>query len=307
MSNIARDSKFKIKFNPAKSYGSYLFDDITKRHYLDFFGMYSSNPLGYNHAIFDLKEYTQKIYDYSKVKITNCEFLTEESEKFDKEFVEFCNFKHMFTNFHYCCTGSLAIEAAIKSALHYKSYRRLKVLTLNNSFHGANSFGIFVTDRLYPAAKKLTGYPENYSVKCNPDIEEIKQKLNRNDITCILIEPIRCSAGDIHLDREFFNDLRSLCDKFDVPLIFDEVQTGFCATGKIWYFEHLDIVPDIVVFGKKSQVSGIMIKKKFNKIFDSNNRTRLDVTFNSDVLDMIRCTHIIQAIKSGNLMNNTKK
>lgn len=303
-SNIARDSKFSIKFNPYKSKNSLLYDDNSQRYYLDLFGMYSSNTLGYNHSVFNDSNFVDMIVSYSKVKVTNCEFSCEESEKFDTEFAEFCDPDKHFSNFHYCCTGSLAVEAAIKTALHYKNYSKLKIITLNNSFHGANSLGIFVTDRIYPAAKKLSGYPEGFTYKVNSNIEEIEKLLQNKKITCVLIEPIRCSAGDIYLEKQFFKSIRNLCDRYNVPLIFDEVQTGFCSTGKTWYYQHLDIIPDIVIFGKKSQVSGIMVNKKLSKIFSKESRTRLDVTFNSDVVDMIRCRFIIKAIKEYNLIDN---
>jgi len=304
--NIASDSKFNICYNPEKSFGNYLYDDFTNESYLDFFGMYASSVLGHNHKAFSEKSYINGLINCSKIKVTNCEFKTKYSVLFDNNFTKFCNHNNYFTNFHYCCTGSLAVEAAIKTCLHYKNYDDLKVLSLKNSFHGANSFGVFVTDRKYPAAKKLSGLPSGYLLQSEANIKRIETLLDENNITCVLIEPIRCSAGDIYADKLFFKKLRELCTKNDVPLVFDEIQTGFCATGKVWYFEHLDIIPDIVIFGKKCQVSGMMTNKRLSRIFDKDNRTRLDVTFNGDVVDMHRCSQIIKVIKDKNLINNVR-
>ena len=80
-----------------------------------------------------------------------------------------------------------------------------------------------------------------------------------------------------HLDYEFMRGIRELCTELGVPLIFDEIQTGFCATGKTWFFEHIDIVPDIVIFGKKAQVCGIMVTEEFSSIFKSKYKM-LDTT-----------------------------
>ena len=306
MTNIACNTKYNIQFNQKKSRGSYLFDQKSKQYFLDFFGMYSSLALHYNHNIFKSDDYINDIVDNSHVKVTNCEFKTSASIDFDNKFTQFCNHKDVFTNFHYCNTGSLAVEAAIKSALHYKNYHDLCVVTLDNCFHGANSVGMFLTDKFFPANKKLNGYPDNYSIKSPPDIQSLRDIFSGNNPTCLLIEPIRCSAGDIYLQKDFFKEIRKLCDETNIPLIFDEIQTGFCTTGKKWYFEHLDIIPDIIIFGKKTQVSGIMCQEKFAKIFDKENRTRLDVTFNGDILDMIRSSYIIDAIVQEDLIRNAK-
>ena len=103
---------------------------------------------------------------------------------------------------------------------------------------------------------------------------------------------------------EFFGKIRELCDTYDVPLIFDEIQVGFGSTGKLWYFEHLDIVPDMVLFGKKTQVSGLMTVEKYNGIFDREHVDRLEVTWNSDTLDMIRSKYIIHAYEKYNILDN---
>ena len=304
--NIAKNSKFNIDINYRKSHGSYIFDNKTSREYLDFFGMYASLPLGYNHEIFQTEKYKKAILETSAFKVNNCEFVSEYSSKFDQDFTEYAS-RGKFKHFHYCCTGALAVEAAIKTSLQYKSFHPLKVLSYNNSFHGINSYSGFITSRFWPVTSKLDGLPDSFSLKIEPDLEATKKALENNDITCILVEPIQCSVGDIHLNKEFLNGLRELADDYDVPLIFDEIQIGFGGTGKLWFYEHLDIVPDIVVFGKKTQLSGIMAKEKFSDIFKKENITRLEVTWNSDVVDMVRCSYIIEAYKNFSILENVKK
>ena len=303
--NIAKNSKFNIKIDFDKSHDSFLYDKNTEREYLDFFGMYASLPLGYNHKIFQTEEFKNEILSTSTFKVNNCEFVSDETLEFDRLFSEYAgsgNYKH----FHYCCTGALAVEAAIKACLQYKNFHSPKIISFNNSFHGVNSYGGFVTSRFWPANLKLDGFPEILSCKLAASLKRVEEELMKSPTTCILVEPIQCSAGDIHLRKEFLVGLRALADSYDVPLVFDEIQIGFGATGKLWYYEHLDIEPDILIFGKKTQLSGIMVKDKHSQIFQKENITRLEVTWNSDVVDMVRCKHIIKAYKKYNILENVK-
>ena len=304
-SNIAKGSIFNIKIDFEKSNGSYVFDKNSNKSFLDFFGMYASLPLGYNHPSLTSDKFRDEIIRCSHIKVTNCEFISSETEEFDLEFSDYCG-RGIYSNFHYCSTGALAVEAAIKTCLHYKNYHTPNILSFKNSFHGVNSYGGFVTDRFFSSNKRLKGLPEMFSTKCNYDLKEVESHLANKDepVTCVLVEPIQCTAGDIHHDQRFFNGIRELCDKYDVPLIFDEIQIGFGATGTLWFFEHLEITPDIVIFGKKTQVSGLMATEKFSGIFDLKNIPRLEVTWNSDTLDMIRSKYIIRAFKELDVLNN---
>jgi len=306
--NIARSSKFNINIDFKKSQDSYLYDTNTNRKYLDFFGMYASLPLGYNHKIFSSKEFVEDYINASSFKVNNCEFTTNITLEFDKLFEEYAGGSE-FKHFHYTCTGALAVEAAIKTCIEYANKRRSKILppnivSFNNSFHGINSYGGFVTSRFPGADARLLGFPEIFSTKINCNLEEVEEKFKKDNVTCLLVEPIQCSAGDIYQDKDFFKSLRYLCDKYSVPLVFDEIQIGFGGTGKLWFYENVEIVPDIVIFGKKTQLSGIMTKDHLGQIFSPEKSIRLEVTWDADVSDMIRCKYIIDAYKKYNILDN---
>ena len=303
MRNVARNSKFDIRIDFDKSHDSYLFDKNTNKKYLDFFGMYASLPLGYSHEVFQSQEYKEEILRLSNYKINNCEFVSDETLEFDKLFSRYAG-AGAYKHFHYCCTGALAIEAAIKTCMEYKKHNKPKIISFHNSFHGINSYGGFVTSRFHPASEKLEGFPEPYSIKLEADLELLYEKLMTEQITCILIEPIQCSAGDIHHSKTFFVGVQSLGRIFDVPVIYDEIQIGFGGTGQLWYYQNINTSPDIVVFGKKTQLSGIMVKKKFCDIFSKNKCTKLEVTWDSDILDMVRCKYIIRAYEKYDILSN---
>jgi len=301
--SLARSTKFGINVDFGKSHGLYLYDKNTHRELLDFFGMYASLPLGYNHPIFKTPEFVDEYLRASSLKINNCEFVSDETLEFDRMFTEYAGVG-IFKNIHYSCTGALAVEAAIKTCIQYKDFHEPKILSFHNSFHGINSYGGFITSRFPGADKRLNGFPENFSMKIAPDLQKVEESLRNNDITCLLVEPIQCSAGDIHYDKMFFKELRRLCDKYDVPLVFDEIQIGFGGTGKLWFFQHIDVTPDIVIFGKKTQLSGIMVKDEFSQIFSRESSVRLEVTWDGDISDMIRCKYVIKAYNEYDILNN---
>jgi len=270
--------------------------------------MYASLPLGYNHEIFNSLKFRNEYLNFSSVKINNCEFVSDETIEFDRMFTEYAG-QGIYKNIHYTCTGALAIEAAIKTCIIHKNGipKTPMILTFHNSFHGINSYGGFITSRFPGANERLKEFPEIFSKKINANLEEVEEHFKNNDYTCLLVEPIQCSAGDIYHDKIFFKSLRKLCDEYNVPLVFDEIQIGFGTTGNLWYFQGLEIIPDIVVFGKKTQVSGIMVKNELSRIFNRELSGKLEVTWDGDVSDMIRCKYIIRAYERDEILKNVQK
>lgn len=318
-----RSSIFNKKIDFSKSYGSYLYDKNTKNKYLDFFGQYSTLAIGYNHRIFKSEKYLNEIKNIAHQKITNCEIFSDESSQFDKLFKEFTSVG-IFSHYHYSCTGALAIEAAIKTAMDYKGSDKKRIISFKKSFHGINGYGGIFTDRFGPVKQRLENFPGSYWDQIdNPVIRykngekivnetlvenvlrQVEKIINQEKNVCaILVEPIQCTYGDYYFPISFFQGIRNLSSEYDIPLIFDEIQVGFGGTGKLWYFQHLPVEPDILVFGKKAQLSGIAVKEKFNKIFKKS--IRLEVTWDADIVDMIRCKYIINAYREFDVLNNVK-
>jgi len=299
-------SVFNIKIDFEKSKGSYVFDKNTDKYYLDFMGMYSSLPLGYNHSVFD-ESFDAEIKRVSKLKIVNCEMLSDEYESFYNHFKNF-TFKEGYSNYAFTCTGALANEAAVKTAMWHKGTNsKGYVLSIKNSFHGINSVGNILTTRFQGVDARQGNLP---GMHVWPQVDSIEKAIkyirrpwrNISRIHGVIIEPIQSTYGDNYLPQQQLLQLRELCTEKNIPLIFDEVQTGFGVTGKTWYCDHLGIEPDIITFGKKSQVSGIMVRDTCNTIFEMPKR--LSVTFDGDLLDMIRCKYVIKAIQKNDLLVN---
>ena len=175
-------------------------------------------------------------------------------------------------------------------------------MSFDKSFHGINSWGCFATSRTGSNEKRLKSFPELFCKKIPHDLGEVKRQLQEGNKTAVLVEPIQCTAGDFYQSPEFFMGLRGLCDEYDVPLIFDEIQVGFGTSGKKWYYQHLGMTPDIIAFGKKTQLSGIMVRSKFSDLF--NEPETLEVTWDATLIDMIRCNYIIKAYKDYDILSN---
>src|SRR5207249_7875953 len=101
--------------------------------------------------------------------------------------------------------------------------------------------------------------------------KQIRDVLARNgvDIAAIILEPIQGEGGDNHFRGEFLQTLRRICDENEVLLIFDEVQCGLGATGRTWCCEHFNVVPDLLAFGKKAQVCGVMAGPRLDEVTDN--------------------------------------
>jgi len=310
MLKTANISFHQIEPNIKKSRGTFVFDEKTSSYYLDFFGMYSSLALGYNHLAFQDDAFKQEIVKVSGTKVANCEMRTRELVDFIECFSNFA-VPAEFTGIHFSCTGALAVESAIKAALFHVSSKKEEnhrvPVSFSKGFHGITSYGNFITDRVGGVRRRLEGFPTTGWPKVS-SVKELQKYIQNGteEVGCVIIEPIQCTSGDIPFSLEQLNDIRKVTKENNIPLIFDEIQTGFCSTGDVWFFERLGWSPDLVVFGKKSQVSGFFIREGFDEIFSTNEAGRLCVTFDGDILDMIRCKHIIKAIKRENLLLNVK-
>lgn len=291
---------FDIKIDFDKSRGSYLHDKNTGKDFLDFYNLYSSLPLGYNHDIFDAS-FDSVIRRVSRLRMANNVLQTDELQEFIAAFR-----KHVFSDFiHFTCTGALAIESAIKCAMEYKKISTPMVFGIRNSFHGINSWG-FVTDRCPPTGERVRHFPTNNWK--NLTIPEIRAEIEkgRSDVVAVVVEPIQCTGGDVYLDPAELRSLQITCNNNDVCFIVDEIQTGFGTTGKMWYCDRIGLTPDILVFGKKSQICGLVARSKYSECLTSPYQ-KLEVTFDGDLIDAVRATYILKAYERDGLLAKAEK
>lgn len=141
-------------------------------------------------------------------------------------------------------------------------------------------------------------------------IAEIEEAFRQNpdDIACIILEPIQAEGGDNHFRPEFLAELRRLCDQNEALLIFDEVQTGVGMTGTMWAHQGLGVLPDIITFGKKTQVCGILVGPRVDEVPDNvfHKSSRINSTWGGNLVDMVRFTKVLEIIEEENLVENAR-
>jgi L-lysine 6-transaminase len=132
-------------------------------------------------------------------------------------------------------------------------------------------------------------------------------KNNPDDIAVIIIETVQGEGGDNFFRKEFFEKLREIADENEILLMFDEVQCGFGITGKFWAAEHY-VQPDIISFGKKSQICGIMVTDRIDDVEEHCFRkpSRINSTWGGEIVDMVRAKHILNIMNEENLVENAR-
>tara|TARA_R110001583_G_scaffold29368_2_gene102918 strand:+ start:14747 stop:15910 length:1164 start_codon:yes stop_codon:yes gene_type:complete len=301
--NVSRSNKYNIRIDLDKSHDSYLHDKTSGKEILDFLGMFGSLPLGYNHPIFHTQRFKEEVLRVSHTKVTNCFIGSDESRDFDEAFTSYA--PDCFKHFYYCCTGSLAVESAMKAVLEGNTKRNPKIVTFTRSFHGINGWASFVTSRQDPVGPRLGKNPKKFVLECEDNLPDFLQAVASNKVVAVLIEPIRSTHGDLYFKEGFLQEVCRVCKEKGILVIFDEVQTGMGVTGTNWYYEQLGVEPDVVVFGKKSQLSGIMANDKVSAIFTQKEK-KLEATWDATLIDMVRCRYILQAYKDLNILSNVK-
>ena len=300
--------------NIKKSFGSWLY--CGKRQLLDFHGGYGSNPLGWNHPKL-IEKLSSIDISYIANKPANSDFQTEYYRSFIK------NFKTILpSDYHDLFLidgGALAVENAIKVAMDWKFQKlkengnihryNLKILHFENAFHGRSGYTMSLTNTDPHKIKRFTKFewPRILHGEEQYMLNQTENKIKYDsEIAAVILEPIQCEGGDHYFSKDFLLKLQKLCNIYDVLFILDEVQTGFFTTGKPWCFQHYDLQPDIVSFGKKSQQCGIFANNKITKLEDNCFDTpgRINSTWGGNLIDMIRSNIILDIIKEDNLEQN---
>jgi len=333
----------EMVFDLKKSHGSYVYDSRHDREFLDFATCFASSPIGYNHPKLLDPEFQEKLAYVAVNKVTNSDFYTVEMAEFVDTFSRIAipdYLQHLFL----ISGGGLAVENALKVAFDWKVRKNIedssiiergnKVIYFEEAFHGRTGYTLSMTNTHDP--RKTMYFPKFDWLKIsNPKIKfplndenlvavikaeekvltEIRDLLfcggnrGRRAVAAIVIEPIQGEGGDNHFRPEFFKALKKIADEYDIFLILDEVQTGVGLTGKMWAHEHFGIEPDIIAFGKKSQVCGILCGPKVDKVKGNvfEEPSRINSTFGGNLIDMVRFQKYLEIIEEEDLVGNAAR
>ena len=331
---------YDIVMDLARSKGSWVFDSRRGRKMLDFFSNFASCPIGYNHPRLDNPEFRDRIAEVALNKPANSDiyttYMAEFVETFSRLAVPPSLNKHMF----FVEGGALAIENAIKTAFDWKIRKNMKkgagtekgtqIMHLREAFHGRSGYTLSLTNTADP--RKTQYFPKfDWPRIDNPKLvfpltdesladaarredaalQQAKQALveRKDDIAAFIMEPIQGEGGDNHFRPEFFRAMRQLCDENEMLFILDEVQSGVGMTGKMWAYEHYGIEPDMICFGKKTQVCGFASN---DRIFDIDENvftvsSRINSTWGGNLTDMVRSQRYFEVIAEEKLVENAAK
>ncbi|BAV40523.1 aspartate aminotransferase family protein [Mycobacterium ulcerans] len=321
---------FDLVLDLSQSAGSYLVDARTGRRYLDMFTFFASSALGMNHpGLAEDEQFRAELLEAALNKPSNADVYSVPMARFVQTFVRVLGdpaLPHLF----FVDGGALAVENALKVAFDWKRRHNqalgidaglgTKVLHLRGAFHGRSGYTLSLTNTkpVNVARFPTFDWPRIDAPYIRPDAnmdaveaESLAQaraafEAHPHDIACFIAEPIQGEGGDRHFRPEFFAAMRRLCDEHDALLIFDEVQTGCAMTGTPWAYQQLGVKPDVVAFGKKTQVCGVMAGGRVDEIVDNvfAVSSRLNSTWGGNLTDMVRARRILEVIEAEGLVDN---
>lgn len=329
---------FKLVFDTEKSRGSRFVDAASGRVLIDLYSFYASQPIGFNHPWFGRPEVEAELLAAAKVKVANADVYSVQFATFVSTFARVVGLPPL-ERYFFIDGGSLAVENALKAAMDWKvrknlaagrGERGMEILHFERAFHGRSGYCLSLTNtdprKIANFAKfpwpRVAGPTLDFAL---PPAErerqaEEKEKLAESrirevlaqkgvDVAAIIIEPIQGEGGDHQFRGEFLRTLRRICDESDVLLIFDEVQCGMGITGRNWCCEHYGVLPDLLVFGKKAQVCGVMAGPRLDEVKENCFRmpSRISSTWGGNFTDYVRSTQYLRIIEDEKLVANARE
>lgn len=322
---------FEFVLDLSASRGANLVDARDGTTYLDMFTFFASSALGMNHPALTTDDARREFADVAGNKPSNSDVYTVPMARFVETFARVLGdpaLPHLF----FIEGGALAVENALKVAFDWKSRRNeangvdpalgTKVLHLERAFHGRSGYTMSLTNT---EPSKTDRYPKfdwpripTPSTNGNADVLAAERvalaaarrafEQNPHDIACFVAEPIQGEGGDNHMRPEFLQAMQAICREFDALFILDEVQTGVGLTGTAWAYQQLGLEPDVVAFGKKTQVCGIMAGRRVDEVRDNVFRvpSRINSTWGGNLTDMVRARRILEVIEADGLIEQAR-
>ncbi|ONH56222.1 L-lysine 6-transaminase [Frankia sp. CcI49] len=317
------------------SSGSTVVDARTGTSYLDLYSFFASAPLGVSPpALMRDPDFLAELARVAVNKPANPDMASVAYAEFVETFTRVLGdpqLPHLF----FVEGGSAAVENALKCAFDWKSRHNeahgrpaelgRRVLHLRSAFHGRGGYTLSVTntDPVKTARFPIFDWPRidcpAMTFPCvgaaldavvaaeRRALAQAEDAFARHphDIACFLAEPIQGEGGDNHLRGEFLRAMAALCERHDALFIVDEVQTGVGATGSAWAHTQLGLRPDIVVFGKKVQLGGLMAGRRVDEVPDNVFRVpgRISSTWGGGLVDMVRSRRMLEIMESERLFD----
>lgn len=220
--------------------------DVEGREYLDFLSCYSALNFGHQHP----KIVQALLQQLQKLAVCSRAFYAEEFGYFTEELAKFVGLEMVLA----MNSGAEACETAIKIARKWGYEKKgvepnqANIICVENNFHGRTvTIVSFSTD---PAYRDGFGpFTPGFKIVPFDNSKAIENVIDKNTVG-VFVEPIQAEAGILVPKAGYLKQLRAICDKNEVLLMVDEIQTGLGRTGADFCFQHEAILPDLLILGK---------------------------------------------------------
>jgi L-lysine 6-transaminase len=328
---------FKIVVDLERSHGCHMVDAATGREFIDMYSFYASMPVGFNHPHFDKPDVKTDLLAAAKIKVASADVYSVQYATFVDTFARVVPAPPL-SRYFFIDGGALAVENALKAAMDWKVRKNMaagrgergtEVIHFTRAFHGRSGYTMSLTNTdprktdLYAKFDwpRITTPCIDFTLPKEQQLPNVIQKEKEaeahirkvlkekpHDACCIIIEPIQSEGGDNHFRTEWFQKLRDICDENELLLIFDEVQTGMGVSGKHWCHQHFGVTPDILAFGKKAQVCGIIAGPRLDEVKENvfHVPSRINSTWGGNFCDYVRSTHFLRIYEKEKLDENAR-
>ncbi len=319
-----------------KSHGHRLWDARSGRSYLDLFSFFATLPLGLNHPKLEDETFRAKLLRAALANPSNSDIYTTEMADFVATFAR-VGIPDYLPYAFFVSGGTLGVENALKAAMDWKVRRNFRkgyttekghqIVHFQAAFHGRSGYTLSMTNTADP--RKYQYYAKfDWPRVVNPalrfpvtdaELERVARveqeaiaavkhafRERTDDIAAILIEPIQAEGGDNHFRGEFLAALKAVANENDALLIFDEVQSGVGLTGRFWAHQHFGVEPDLLAFGKKMQICGMIAGPRLDEepetVFKVS--SRINSTWGGNLVDMVRSQRYLEIIEEERLVEH---
>ena len=297
----AQTTPFATGFEVEKAEGSYIYGKDGNA-YLDFVAGVSANTLGHSHpkVVNAIKEQADRylhvmVYgEYAQEKpVALCQLLAEATPE-PLEVTYLVN------------SGAEAIDGALKLAKRYTG--REEIISMKNSYHGNTHGALSVSGNEVHKREFRPLLPMISFIEFNNE-EEFSKITEKT--ACVIAETIQGAAGFLTPSQNYFKNLKKRCEEVGALLILDEIQPGFGRTGKLFSFEHYDMVPDILVMGKGMgggvPVGAFMSSAKIMKSLQHSPKLGHITTFGGNPLIAAASYATLKEVLDSGLMNEVNE
>ena len=297
----AQTTPFAAGFEVEKAAGNYIYGKDGNA-YLDFVAGVSANTLGHSHpkVVNAIKEQADRylhvmVYgEYAQEKpVAICQLLAEATPA-PLEVTYLVN------------SGAEAIDGALKLAKRYIG--REEIISMKNSYHGNTHGALSVSGNEFHKREFRPLLPMISFIEF--DNEEEFSKITEKT-ACVIAETIQGAAGFLTPSQNYFKNLKKRCEEVGALLILDEIQPGFGRTGKLFSFEHYDMVPDILVMGKGMgggvPVGAFMSSAKIMKSLQHSPKLGHITTFGGNPLIAAASYATLKEVLDSGLMNEVNE